>query len=139
VTDFSPLSWPELLGRLLLAVFLGAVVGLERETVDKPAGLRTNLLVCLGSAVLILSLIQSGIGQASADGLSRGIQGIITGIGFVGGGAILKGDRVHGITSAATVWVSAVTGIVVSLGQWQLGLIVVGLTLFSLRVLKYFE
>lgn len=137
--DAYPLTFWELAGRLLLAMLLGAVIGWERESASKPAGLRTNILVSLGSATFALSLLQSQSGQGSVDGLSRVVQGISTGVGFVGAGSILKGDRTHGLTSAATVWVSAAIGLGVSVGQWQMGILVTLLTLFTLRVLKQVE
>lgn len=137
--DAYPLTFWELAGRLLLAMLLGAVIGWERESASKPAGLRTNILVSLGSATFALSLLQSQSGQGSVDGLSRVVQGISTGVGFVGAGSILKGDRTHGLTSVATVWVSAAIGLGVSVGQWQMGILVTLLTLFTLRVLKQVE
>ncbi|MBD1910111.1 MgtC/SapB family protein [Leptolyngbya sp. FACHB-16] len=134
-----PLSFLELAGRLLLAMLLGAMIGWERERASKPAGLRTNILVSLGSATFALSLLQSQTGQESVDSLSRVVQGISTGVGFVGAGSILKGDRTHGLTSAATVWISAAIGLGVSVGQWQMGILVTVLTLFTLHVLKHVE
>lgn len=134
-----PLTFWELAGRLLLAMLLGAMIGWERESASKPAGLRTNILVCLGSATFALSLLQSQSGPESVDSLSRVVQGISTGVGFVGAGSILKGDRTHGLTSAATVWISAAIGLGVSVGQWQMGILVTLLTLFTLRVLKHVE
>lgn len=134
-----PLSFWELAGRILLAMLLGAMIGWERESAAKPAGLRTNILVSLGSATFALSLIQNQPNGEAIDSLSRVIQGISTGVGFVGAGSILKGDRTHGLTSAATVWVSAALGLAVSVGQWQMGILVTLLTLFTLRVLKYVE
>lgn len=134
-----PLTFWELAGRLLLAMLLGAMIGWERESASKPAGLRTNILVSLGSATFALSLLQSQSGPESVDSLSRVVQGISTGVGFVGAGSILKGDRTHGLTSAATVWISAAIGLGVSVGQWQMGILVTLLTLFTLRVLKHVE
>ena len=95
--------------RLLLAAGLGAVIGLEREYRQKPAGLRTNILIALGSALFtILSIsMTAGIGDTS-----RVAGQIVTGIGFLGGGAILRNrDTVHGMTTAATIWVNAAIGI----------------------------
>jgi putative Mg2+ transporter-C (MgtC) family protein len=120
--------------RLLVAVLLGAVVGIERERAGKAAGLRTHMLVTLGTAVFILAC--SGAGIAS-DGLSRVVQGIVTGIGFIGGGSILKGadERdVHGLTTAASVWVAAAVGIAVGLGNLGVALLS---TLFALAILSF--
>jgi putative Mg2+ transporter-C (MgtC) family protein len=102
--------------RLTAATILGAVVGYERERARKPAGLRTHMLVTAGTTVFILAC--SGAGM-SVDGLSRVVQGLVTGIGFIGAGSILKvtdrGD-VHGLTTAASVWMTAAIGVAVGLG-----------------------
>lgn len=103
--------------RLLAATILGAIVGFERERAGKPAGLRTHTLVCLGTAVFVLVCTSVGM---SSDGLSRVIQGIVTGIGFIGAGTILKGDQEHeikGLTTAAGVWMTAAIGVGVGLGS----------------------
>ena len=103
--------------RLLAATLLGAIVGFERERAGKPAGLRTHTLVCLGTAVFVLVCASVGM---SSDGLSRVIQGIVTGIGFIGAGTILKGDEEHeikGLTTAAGVWMTAAIGVGVGLGS----------------------
>jgi putative Mg2+ transporter-C (MgtC) family protein len=102
--------------RLTAATILGAIVGYERERARKPAGLRTHMLVTAGTTVFILAC--SGAGM-SLDGLSRVVQGLVTGIGFIGAGSILKvtdrGD-VHGLTTAASVWMAAAIGVAVGLG-----------------------
>src|SRR5215813_9628121 len=87
--------------RLIAATLLGAIVGIERERAGKPAGLRTHMLVSLGTAVVVLACADANM---SIDGLSRVIQGILTGIGFVGAGTILKLNEqreIHGLTTAA--------------------------------------
>ena len=103
--------------RLLAATLLGAIVGLERERAGKPAGLRTHTLVCLGTAIFVL--VCSGVGMSS-DGLSRVIQGIVTGIGFIGAGSILKLSQerdIRGLTTAAGIWMTAAIGVGVGLGS----------------------
>jgi putative Mg2+ transporter-C (MgtC) family protein len=103
--------------RLLAAVLLGAIVGFERERAGKPAGLRTHTLVCLGTAIFVL--VCGGVGMTS-DGLSRVIQGIVTGIGFIGAGSILKLSEerdIRGLTTAAAVWMTAAIGVSVGLGS----------------------
>lgn len=105
------------LSRLALAAVLGAVVGWQRETVHSNAGLRTHMLVCIGAAFFVLASVQSG--QTSAD-ISRVIQGIVAGIGFLGAGTILKmADRleVHGLTTAASIWLTAAIGVGAGLGH----------------------
>src|SRR3954447_9496260 len=100
--------------RLLLAAGLGAALGIEREFRQKPAGLRTNILIAVGSAVLTMVSID----MVSAGGTPDRIAAqIITGIGFLGGGAILRnGKSVHGMTTAATIWVNAAVGMAAGAG-----------------------
>ncbi len=118
--------------RLMAATLLGAVVGFQRERAGKPAGLRTHILVTLGTAVFVLAC--SGVGM-SLDGLSRVIQGIVTGIGFIGAGSILKLSEerdIQGLTTAAGIWMTAAIGVAVGLGS--LGVAVLS-TVFTLIVL----
>jgi putative Mg2+ transporter-C (MgtC) family protein len=137
--SLSTLPWLVVAGRLLLASALGGLIGLDREYGEKAAGLRTNMLVALGAALFVLIPIQSGWAEADTTALARSLQGIITGVGFVGAGSILRGDRVRGLTSATAVWISAGLGIAAGLGIWQLGLIGVGFALIILRFIKLFE
>ena len=129
----------DLILRLACALLASFVIGWERETKEKAAGLRTNLLVALGSALVILVPIQVGAVEQSADTLGRSIQGVMTGVGFVGGGAVLQKDRVKGLTSAAALWVSAALGIAAACGQWQLSIIGAAIAWFVLRVIDYVE
>ena len=127
--------------RLLLAAGLGAAVGLEREYHQKPAGLRTNILIALGSALFTILSLQMTQGVADT---SRVAGQIVTGIGFLGGGAILRsGDSIHGMTTAATIWVNAAIGIAAGTGQFALAAFATALTLVVLAVLPpielYFE
>ena len=129
----------ELSLRLFVAAFLSAVVGFERERTDHPAGLRTHILVCLGTAIVVL--VSAG-SQMSLDGLSRVIQGIVTGIGFIGAGSILKLEhehRIRGLTTAAGLWVTAAIGIACGLGTLGLAMIATAMTLIVLRVLQAIE
>jgi putative Mg2+ transporter-C (MgtC) family protein len=127
--------------RLLAAAGLGAAIGLEREYHRKPAGLRTNMLIALGSALFtIVSLELAGVG-GSAD---RVAAQIVTGIGFLGGGAILRnGNDVHGMTTAATIWVNAAIGMAAGAGAVSLAAGATAVTLVVLAVLppveRYFE
>ncbi|MCH7838837.1 MAG: MgtC/SapB family protein [Planctomycetes bacterium] len=129
-------SWPESahVVRVIVAVILGGLIGLERELRDKPAGFRTIILICLGACVLtILSQV-----MGSPDGESTRIAAqIVTGIGFIGAGAILR-DRqsVYGLTTAATIWAVAAIGMAVGFGE--LGLAVLG-TLAILVALFVFD
>jgi putative Mg2+ transporter-C (MgtC) family protein len=131
-------QWPSVhvllfsVSRLGLAAVLGALLGYQRERVHSTAGLRTHILVCLGSAFFVLASIEAG--QTSAD-TSRVIQGIVTGVGFLGAGTILKvSDRlqVHGLTTAASIWLTAGIGVGAGLGHlWlpTLGAVIGWLTL----------
>jgi putative Mg2+ transporter-C (MgtC) family protein len=103
--------------RLLLAALLGGVLGWQREQAGKAAGLRTHMLVALGSALFVLIPEQAGV---SSSDLSRVIQGIITGIGFLGAGSILKltePGQIYGLTTAAGIWLTAAVGIAAGLGR----------------------
>jgi putative Mg2+ transporter-C (MgtC) family protein len=120
--------------RVVAAVVLGAIVGLQREKAGKPAGLRTHVLVTLGTTIIVLAC--SGIGM-DLDALSRVIQGIVTGIGFVGAGSILKLSEerdVRGLTTAASVWMTAAIGIAIGVGSIGLAAIGAVLTLIILAL-----
>ena len=102
--------------RLVLAAVLGGVLGFERETKGKAAGVRTHMMVAMGSALFVLLSQQTGM--AAAD-LSRVIQGIVAGVGFLGAGAILKGrdeEQVKGLTTAAGIWLTAAIGVAAGMG-----------------------
>ncbi len=103
--------------RLFSALLIGTAVGLQRELTHKPAGLRTHMLVALGSAMFILGALESGI---QLNALSSVVQGLATGIGFLGAGAILKltSEReIHGLTTAAGIWMTAAASAAAALGQ----------------------
>ena len=101
--------WPDDLISIILATVLGAVIGLERELSGKAAGLRTNLLICLGAAVF--TIISREMATGAEDTATRIAAQIVTGVGFLGAGAIIQ-DRagVHGLTTAATIWLVASIG-----------------------------
>jgi putative Mg2+ transporter-C (MgtC) family protein len=131
--------------RLTLALFYGGVIGWERQSEHKPAGLRTHMLVSLGAALLIVSSLQTDNTNDAAN-VNRVIQGIVTGIGFLGAGEILTKSRpvsgeveIKGLTSAAAIWVSACLGIAAGLGLWFTGCVGIFFTLLVLRFLKRFE
>ncbi|HKY05816.1 MAG TPA: MgtC/SapB family protein [Blastocatellia bacterium] len=120
--------------RLIAATLLGALVGFQREKAHKPAGLRTHILVCLGTAVFVLVCSRVGM---SMEGLSRVIQGIVTGIGFIGAGSILKLNEerdIQGLTTAAGVWMTAAIGVAVGLGGLGIALLSTILTLIILAL-----
>lgn len=120
--------------RLLAAVLFGAAIGFEREMKGKAAGLRTHILVTLGTCVFVLAAAGAGM---ESDAQSRVIQGIITGIGFIGAGAILKLDReknIRGLTSSAGIWLAAAIGVAVGLGEIGLGLLTTAVTVVVLAL-----
>jgi putative Mg2+ transporter-C (MgtC) family protein len=127
-------------------MLVGAAIGLEREAKNKAAGLRTHILVSLGAAIFTLVPILLGEAERSADVLSRVIQGVATGIGFVGAGEILRDSqpqtgqwKIVGLTSAAAIWVSAALGVAAACGLWSLSFIGTALALVVLRVVKKLE
>lgn len=137
--SFAPISWYEISLRLGIALLIGTIIGLERETQGKSAGLRTNMLVSFGSALIVLIPIQIGAAQQNLDVLGRAISGVVSGVGFIGGGTILRDLRVKGLTSAAAIWVSAALGISAGCGLWLLGLICAFITWIILRLVDKWE
>lgn len=100
---------------IILAVVLGGLIGLEREIKGKVAGLRTNILICLGAAVFTIISRQMSSDQEAS--LTRIAAGVVTGVGFLGAGAIIRGgDGIHGLTSAATIWIVASIGMACGAG-----------------------
>ena len=118
--------------RLGAALVVGALFGLNRELHGKPAGLRTHALVSLGAAAAAVLILRAPDGRLTADpnAISRVIQGILTGVGFLGAGVILRDPAGHvtGLTTAATIWVCAVLGLVCGLGYWFVLGVTVALT-----------
>jgi putative Mg2+ transporter-C (MgtC) family protein len=134
----------QILLRLFVATLIGAVLGLNREIHGKPAGMRTHALVSLGAALITLISLELTTRGGLADGSAvlRTIQGIMAGIGFLGGGVILRDDShqsVHGLTTAASVWVVASLGIACGAGQWLTALMALALTLTVLVFLGRIE
>jgi putative Mg2+ transporter-C (MgtC) family protein len=134
VTETSLLAPPDLArfasaaGRLVAAGLLGGLIGAQREKVHSAAGLRTHILVALGAALFTLAGIEAGF---TSPDTSRVVQGIVAGIGFLGAGTILKlADKgeVHGLTTAATIWVTAAVGVAAALSQVWLATLAAVLT-----------
>ena len=118
--------------RLILAVVAGGLIGLEREVVHKPAGVRTHMLVSLGSALFVLIALYS-----IPEGIDKIIAGIATGIGFLGAGTIFKSkSEVQGLTTAASVWTVAAVGLSVGLGYYLMTIISVVFVLIVLHLNK---
>jgi putative Mg2+ transporter-C (MgtC) family protein len=132
--------------RLVIAAAVGVAIGVNREMRGKPLGMRTLALVSLGSAIAALATIEFQDMREHPDALSRVVQGVLqgvlTGIGFIGAGVVMhdqESETVRGLTTAATVWVSAALGIACALADWTLVLAGVVLTLVILFGLGWIE
>ena len=145
---FSGFVWNlEMLLRLLLAVAAGSIVGIERETRGRPAGLRTHILVTLGAAILSVASLQLGevVNVFGSDlnvrvDVSRIASGMITGIGFLGAGTIIKtGTTVRGLTTAASLWCVACIGMGFGFGFYTLSIVGSILMMFTLMVINKIE
>jgi putative Mg2+ transporter-C (MgtC) family protein len=126
------------LGRLMLAALLGGAVGMEREVSGKPAGLRTNLLICVGAALITeMSVMLPTLGHGVRGDPGRLAAQIVSGIGFIGAGTILQSrGRIIGLTSAATLWIVAAVGIAVGAQQYTVSIgatVLIIVALFALR------
>ncbi len=131
----------EILLKLMLAVALGGLIGLERETSHKPAGIRTNILICVGSAMMMIlsGLILGENGERGTD-LTRIAAGVITGIGFIGAGTIIQARGiVVGLTTAATIWAVAVLGLVIGAGYYLVAVIFTAIIILTLVIFRYIE
>ncbi|WP_427161270.1 MgtC/SapB family protein [Aliinostoc sp. HNIBRCY26] len=144
--ELAPNDILNMIFRLSLALMSGAVIGLEREIRQKPAGLRTHMLVSIGAAMFTLVPLQISTSASISEVLSRVIQGVATGVGFLGAGEIVRESshashrlEIRGLTSAAAIWVSAALGIVAGCGLWQLSLIATCLTFVILKFFKNWE
>jgi putative Mg2+ transporter-C (MgtC) family protein len=140
------LTWTEIAIRLTLSIIAGALIGLDRGEHGRPAGLRTTLLVCLAAAVaMIQANLLLATGGKTPDSFSvldlmRLPLGILTGMGFIGAGAILKRDGlVFGVTTAATLWFVTVIGLCFGGGQLSLGIAGTILALFVVSALRWFD
>lgn len=140
------LEWDDLLLRLGAAAAAGVIIGLNRDIHDKPIGMRTLGLVALGAAVVAVAAIQvSGMAE-HPDAMSRVVQGIVqgimTGISFIGAGVVLRdhsAQTVRGLTTAATVWIAAALGIACGLGAWRTVGAALAIALFLLIALAWIE
>ena len=132
-------EWTRVTLRLVVAALLGGVLGYERETKGKSAGLRTHMLVSLGAALFALVPSRAGWDE---EAVSRVLQGLVAGIGFLGAGAIVKRTREsepHGLTTAASIWLAAAIGMTVGLGRESIAILATILALVILAVLPLLE
>ncbi|MBN1594354.1 MgtC/SapB family protein [candidate division FCPU426 bacterium] len=139
----APLAWWEIPLRLGLAIVLGILVGLNREKANKPAGVKTHLMVCLGSALIMMTSIElfqqyAGVGKNIDPG--RIAAQVVTGIGFLGAGTIIhaEGGLVFGLTTAASIWTIAGIGLACGGGMYLLAICAAVLVVGSLALLNRF-
>lgn len=126
--------------RIILSVFIGGIIGLEREHKNRPAGFRTHILVCLGAMLIMLTNQYVYQYYGASDPVRMGAQ-VVSGIGFLGAGTIMvtRGRQVKGMTTAAGMWASAGCGLAVGIGFYE-GAVLVGITiLIVMTVLRYFD
>jgi putative Mg2+ transporter-C (MgtC) family protein len=136
------LDWPEIVLRLGVATLAGGLIGLNRDLHGKPIGLKTLGLVGLATAMVVMLADPSGDGGRISDATSRIIQGILTGIGFLGAGVIVHAEhhfRVRGLTSAASTWLAACVGIACGVGQWRIVTVALVIALALLTVGRRLE
>lgn len=135
-------SYAMLLGRLLLACVLGGIIGYEREQTHRPAGFRTHILVCVGSALVMITsefIFKKYAGHTNLDPARLGAQ-VISGIGFLGAGTIMReGFSVKGLTTAASLWAVSCVGLAVGIGFYEGALGATALIFLTLIFLKRFE
>lgn len=126
--------------KLFLAIVLGGIIGIERETSHKPAGLRTNILICISSAMMmILAQLYSDGSEASRESM-RMAAGVITGVGFLGAGAIIQSrGTIHGLTTASTIWAVAGLGLVIGAGYLVLAVLFTALVVLTLVLFRKIE
>ncbi|MDZ8186999.1 MAG: MgtC/SapB family protein [Nostoc sp. ChiSLP02] len=138
-------DWPHIAFRLALALVVGCTIGFNRQQGGRPAGMRTFMLVSMGAALFVMIPLQAegDSPYAATNALSRTIQGVATGVGFLGAGLILQESprksakpKVRGLTTAACVWTAAGLGAAIGCGLWQMGLIGGLLTLIILSGVK---
>lgn len=145
VMFFGTNDWREIFTRLILAMFVGFLIGLNRQRRGRPAGMRTFMLVSMGAALFVMIPLQAEGDSpfAATNALSRTIQGVSSGVGFLGAGLILQQSsgsanrpKVRGLTTAASIWIAAALGAAIGCGLWQMGLVGMLLTLVTLSGVK---
>ncbi|NOT48189.1 MAG: MgtC/SapB family protein [Acidobacteria bacterium] len=123
--------------RMISSVLIASIIGFQREAARKSAGLRTHILVSLGSTIFVIGCIGAGMRE---DAISRVIQGIITGIGFIGAGTIIKREtNIKGLTTSAGLWATCAIGVIVGLGELGIALIAAVLIFLVLTIVRRIE
>ena len=142
VLKTTEITWESALIRIVLSFIIGAIIGIERETNNQPAGLRTHILISIGATIAMLVSIyipQTYTNFQNGDP-GRIASQVVSGIGFLGAGAILKfGGNVKGLTTAASIWAMAALGLAVGAGMYEIGLIGLLVILFALTIMDIFE
>jgi len=136
------LDWPEIALRLGIAALAGSLIGLNRDLHGKPIGLKTLGLVGLATAMAVMVADPTGDATKLSDAASRTVQGILTGIGFLGAGVIVHAEhhfRIRGLTSAACTWFSACVGIACGAGQWRIVAMALAIAFILLTVGRRLE
>ncbi|MEQ1917620.1 MAG: MgtC/SapB family protein [Elusimicrobiota bacterium] len=132
------ISFDQDLLSLFVALTLGAFIGLERELSDKAAGLRTNILICVGSC--LFAILSRALAASAGTDITRIAAQIVSGIGFLGAGAIMRdGEQVTGLTTAATIWVVAAIGVTVGFGFYGLAAVTAVMTLIVQGVFPHLD
>ena len=138
----SEITWQTSLLRLFISFVIGALVGIEREAHNQPAGLRTHILISIGATIVMLLSIyipQTYTHFQNGDPTRIAAQ-VVSGIGFLGAGAIMRfGTDVKGLTTAASIWTIAALGLAAGAGMYMISLIGLGVVLFSLTIMDSFE
>jgi len=134
--ELSLIEWSDDALRLVAAAFIGALIGLDRELLGKPLGFRTLGVVAIASCALVVAVDRYDLAAAGDNqNVGRAIQGLMAGIGFLGGGVILhtRRDHVKGLTTASLVWLTAALGVVCGLGAWAVAVIAVVLAMLIVK------
>lgn len=141
----SHFTWFEIVSRLLSALAAGGAIGLDREWRRKPAGLKTHMLfalACAAMAMMALDIYDMELdrGQGVNADATRILQGVITGMSFLGAGAIIHGQhRIHGLTTGAGVWLAGALGLIFGVGLWRLGIVALAMGLATLIFIRLIE
>ena len=130
-TDFDETH--EILLRLGMATLFGAILGIDRDLHQKPAGLRVLAMVCMAACAITMmsAMTIAEVEHAAGDGFLRTVQGLLSGIGFLGAGVIMRAqgkEEVHGLTTATSIWVCTILGVICGVGQWLLAACVFGIS-----------